>query len=74
MKGVDMRKIRMMALAMGLVFTALQASNGMAADTTCEDKCYEEYRACQIFCSTTPCFVPCEIPLRICLNNCGSES
>ena len=68
-----MRKIKMMALAMGLTITALQAGNS-AASTTCEDKCYEEYRECQIFCSKTPCFVPCEIPLRICLDNCGTES
>ena len=68
-----MRKIKMLALAMGLAFTAMQADQSTAS-TTCEQKCYDEYRECQIFCSKTPCFAPCEVPLRICLNNCGSES
>lgn len=68
-----MRKVKMLIVAMGLALTAMQASNG-AASTTCEAKCYEEYEACKVFCAKTPCFVPCEIPLRICLDNCGSES
>jgi hypothetical protein len=68
-----MRKIKMLALAMGLAFIAMQTTNS-AASTTCEDRCYKEYRECQVFCSKTPCFVPCEIPLQSCLSNCGIES
>jgi hypothetical protein len=69
-----MRKIKMLALAMGLAFTAMQASNGNAATTTCEEKCRAEYEQCQVICSKNPCLVSCDFGLRICLNNCGSES
>jgi len=67
-----MRKIKMLALAMGLAFTALQASNGAAA--TCEENCRAEYEQCQVICSKNPCLVSCDFGLRICLSNCGSES
>jgi len=67
-----MRKIKMLALAMGLAFTALQASNGDAA-TACEQNCRAEYQQCQVICSKNPCLVSCDYGLRICLDNCGSE-
>jgi len=66
-----MRKIKMLALAMGLAFTALQASSSAAI--TCEENCRVEYRRCQVICSKNPCLVSCEFGLQNCLNNCGSE-
>jgi hypothetical protein len=70
-----MRKIKMLALAMGLAFTALQATSSSANSIpTCELRCRAEYNQCQEICSKTPCLVSCEFGLRICLNNCGSES
>lgn len=68
-----MRKIKMLALAMGLVTAALAAKSG-AAVTRCEYDCRVQYDRCQIECSKNPCFVSCETVLNICLNNCGSES
>lgn len=67
-----MRKFKMMALAMGLAFTALQASEGAAA-TRCEIECYRDYEQCLVICSKNPCLVSCETVLQLCLNNCGSE-
>ncbi|HEX9943514.1 MAG TPA: hypothetical protein VGG03_15990 [Thermoanaerobaculia bacterium] len=67
-----MRKIKMMALAMGLGFTAMYASNGSAA-TQCEIDCRRQYNQCQVICSKNPCLVSCEYNLQICLDNCGSE-
>ena len=71
-----MRKIKMMALAMGLALTAItammQPSPG-AADLTCEARCREEYEACEIFCSKNPCLISCDYGLRVCLDRCGSE-
>jgi hypothetical protein len=69
-----MRKLKMMALAMGLAVTAMMQASTGAADLTCEEKCREEYEACQIFCSKNPCLVPCEFGYNICIRNCGSES
>ncbi|HKI01861.1 MAG TPA: hypothetical protein VKK31_07780 [Thermoanaerobaculia bacterium] len=69
-----MRKIKFMALAMGLTVTAMMQARNGAADLTCEERCREEYARCVVFCSKTPCFVPCEYGYNICLNNCGSES
>lgn len=70
-----MRKIKMMALAMGLAVTAMMQANTSAADLTCEEKCRREYEACQVICSQNPCLVSCEFGYNICINrNCGSES
>jgi hypothetical protein len=69
-----MRKIKMLALAMGLSFLALQTGKSEAVQTTCQDDCYRGYRQCQIICSKNPCLVSCEFNLNRCLNNCGSES
>jgi hypothetical protein len=70
-----MRKIKMLALAMGLAFTALQAGSSSANEIpTCQLRCRAEYEQCQVICSKTPCLVSCDFGLRICLNNCGSES
>ena len=69
-----MRKIKMMALAMGLAVAALMQANTGAAATTCEDRCFEQYRQCRIICSKNPCIVSCEYNYNVCLNNCGSES
>jgi hypothetical protein len=68
-----MRKIKWMALGLGLVFTALH-SNGAAAESRCEIECRRQYAQCLIICSKNPCLVSCETVLQICLNNCGSES
>ena len=69
-----MRKIKFLALAMGLAVTAMmQAKNGAAA-TTCEEQCRQDYQRCQVICSKNPCLVSCEYNLNICLNRCGSES
>jgi hypothetical protein len=69
-----MRKIKMLALAMGLAVAAMMQANTGAAATTCEQRCLEQYRQCQIICSKNPCIVSCEYNYNICLNNCGSES
>lgn len=69
-----MRKIKMMALAFGLAVTAMMQPSTGAADLTCEEKCREQYRQCQIICSKNPCLVSCEFGYNICINNCGSES
>jgi hypothetical protein len=68
-----MRKIKWMALAMGLAFTALQSSAGTAA-SYCEIECRRQYEQCLVICSKNPCLVSCETVLRLCLDNCGSES
>lgn len=68
-----MRKIKWMALGLGLVLTALQSKAGAAA-SQCEIECRRQYEQCQVVCSKNPCFVSCETVLQICLSNCGSES
>ena len=67
-----MRKVMMLAAAMGLSFLAFQ-SNGAVA-VTCEEQCRIDYRQCRIICDKNPCLVSCEYLLERCLNNCGSES
>ena len=59
-----MRKVKLLAFAMGLSLTALTASRG-AADPTCQQQCQE-------ICSQNPCFVSCDTNLQNCLANCPS--
>ncbi len=68
-----MRKIKMLALAMGLAVTAMMQPSTGAADLTCEERCRREFEACQIFCSKNPCLVPCEHGYNVCIRECGSE-
>jgi hypothetical protein len=64
-----MRKIKMLALAMGLAFVASQG-NQAAALGQCEAQCYKNDRQCQIICSQNPCLISCEDQLRYCLAGC----
>jgi hypothetical protein len=68
-----MRKIKMLALAMGLSLVALHADRS-GATTTCEQQCYAGQPQCQIICSKHPCLISCADQLQFCLNGCGSES
>lgn len=67
-----MRKIKLMALALGLAFSAMYTADG-SATTQCEIDCRRQYEQCKVICSKNPCLVSCEFNLNICLNNCGSE-
>jgi len=67
-----MRKVMMLAAAMGLSFLAFQ-SNGAVA-VTCEEQCRIDDVACHEVCDKNPCFVACETLLARCLRNCGSAS
>jgi hypothetical protein len=67
-----MRKVKLMALAMGLSFLALHASDSAA--TTCEQDCRAGYQRCLVICSKNPCLISCEDQLRFCLAGCGQES
>lgn len=67
-----MRKIKMMALAMGLAVTAMMQAGNSDAALTCEQQCRADYNQCQVICSKNPCFVPCEYNYNVCLGNCGS--
>ena len=69
-----MRKIKMMGLAMALTVTAMMQASTGAADLTCERRCFEQYRQCQVECSKNPCLISCDFLYNRCLNNCGSES
>lgn len=64
-----MRKVKLLAFAMGLSLTALTASRG-AADPSCQQQCQMDYTQCQQICSKNPCFVSCDTNLQNCLNNC----
>ena len=68
-----MRKIKMLALAMGMTALAFTANQG-TAQTSCERQCYADYPVCQRICSKNPCLISCEDQLRFCLAGCGSES
>ena len=67
-----MRKVMMLAAAMGLSFLAFQ-SNGAVA-VTCQEQCRIDDVQCHRICDKNPCFVSCEYLLQRCLDNCGSES
>ena len=64
-----MRKMKLMALAMGLSFLALHAGDSAAA--TCEEDCQAGYRRCLVICSKNPCLISCEDQLQYCLAGCG---
>ena len=66
-----MRKIKMLALALGLSVLALHPNRSAA--TTCEDQCYAGQPQCQITCSKHPCLISCADQLRFCLQGCGSS-
>lgn len=67
-----MRKVMLLATAMGLSFLAFQSNNAVAV--TCEEQCKIDDIACHEICDYNPCFVACETLLDRCLKNCGSES
>lgn len=66
-----MRKVKLMALALGLCFLALQAGDS-AAETPCERECRAGYQQCLIICSKNPCLISCEDQLSYCLAGCES--
>ena len=64
-----MRKIKMLAFALGLTALAFTANSGAAA--TCEQQCYADQPACKRICSKNPCLISCEDQLCYCLQGCG---
>jgi hypothetical protein len=64
-----MRKLTMLALAMGLSLMAFNADRSAAAPS-CEQQCQQDYVQCQQICSKNPCVVSCDTPLQSCLSNC----
>jgi hypothetical protein len=64
-----MKRIKMLALAMGLSVMALSA-NRSAADPPCRVQCQQNYDQCQAICSQNPCFVSCDTTLQSCLSSC----
>ena len=67
-----MRKVKLLAFAMGLSLMALYPYRGAAAPT-CEQQCQIDYERCQEICSQNPCFVSCDTNLRACLNGCSTQ-
>jgi hypothetical protein len=72
-RSFDIRKIKMLSLALGLSVLALHA-NRSGATTTCEQQCYAGQQQCQITCSKHPCLISCADQLQFCLNGCGSSA
>jgi len=66
-----MRKVKLLAFAMGLSLMALTASRG-TADPSCQQQCQMNYTQCQQVCSKNPCFVSCDTNLQNCLAACPS--
>jgi len=64
-----MRKVKLLAFAMGLSLMALNAESGKA-DPSCQQQCQMSYVQCQQICSKNPCFVSCDTNLQNCLANC----
>ena len=67
-----MRKIKMLALALGMTALAFTANSGSAA--TCEQQCYADQPACKRICSKNPCLISCEDQLCFCLQGCGGST
>jgi hypothetical protein len=67
-----MRKIKMMALALGLTGLALTANTSSAAPT-CEAQCLANNGRCQQICRQNPCLISCEDQLRFCLAGCTAS-
>jgi hypothetical protein len=67
-----MKKIKLLAFAMGLSLMALYADRGAAAPP-CEQQCQMNYQQCQQICSENPCFVSCDTNLQNCLSSCGTN-
>ena len=67
-----MRKIKMMALALGLTGLALTASTS-AAEPTCEAQCRRNNALCMQICRDNPCLISCEDQLRFCLQGCAAS-
>lgn len=65
-----MRKIKLLAFAMGLSLMALHAGRGVAA-SACEKQCNDNYDHCQQVCSENPCFISCDTQLQACLSSCN---
>jgi hypothetical protein len=65
-----MKKIKLLAFAMGLSLMALHADRGTAAPT-CQKQCEDNYKQCQQTCSENPCIVSCDTALDSCLSSCN---
>lgn len=65
-----MRKVKMLALAIGLSLMALHASRGAAA-SACEEQCNVNYQRCQQVCSVNDCIISCDTQLQACLSSCN---
>lgn len=66
-----MRKVKLLAFAMGLSLMALTASRGTAGPT-CQQQCQMNNAQCQQVCNKNPCFVSCDTNLQNCLAACPS--
>jgi hypothetical protein len=64
-----MKRITMLALALGISILGLQTRTS-AADPSCATQCNNNYKQCQKVCSVNPCIVSCDTSLQSCMSSC----